>query len=320
LVFDSGTISGGPDGIALGAGALAGNLFVNTNSGTLVDVNLATTTQTLIASGGSRGDFVTVDPNNGTLFVTQSDRLMRLTAPTGAGFAIPLHLVTTVTKLDVTPNTSTVGQATALTAVVTTAGTGTPSGSVTFTIDGHAQPPVNLTIAGGQDEATFSTTALTPGNHTITAVYSGDTYFASSDSNSVNPAVQSVDGPRVVSVQVRAQRHGARLSPPTVVLTFDEALNPGLAEALADYHLVAVRRKHRPTVAIKSAVYDSATQTVTLTPKHRLNRHQVYQLTITGTAPTGVADTHGNLLDGQGDGRPGSNFVTTLTASNFVTS
>src|SRR5262249_22014626 len=41
VVFDSGVIAGNPDGIALGTGALAGNLFVNTNAGTLVEVNLA---------------------------------------------------------------------------------------------------------------------------------------------------------------------------------------------------------------------------------------------------------------------------------------
>ena len=86
MVFDSGAISGGVDGIALGKGPVAGNLFVNTNGGTVVEVNLATAAQTLIASGGSRGDFVTVDPNNGTLLVTQSDRIMRLVPGV---FAIP---------------------------------------------------------------------------------------------------------------------------------------------------------------------------------------------------------------------------------------
>ena len=77
LDFDSGAISGGPDGIAVGKGPVAGNLFVNTNGGTIVEVNLATAAKTLIASGGSRGDLVTVDANNATLLVTQSDRIMR---------------------------------------------------------------------------------------------------------------------------------------------------------------------------------------------------------------------------------------------------
>src|SRR5262249_19251449 len=40
LVFDSGFIAGVPDGIALGAGVLAGNLYVNTIDGTLVELNL----------------------------------------------------------------------------------------------------------------------------------------------------------------------------------------------------------------------------------------------------------------------------------------
>jgi hypothetical protein len=74
------------DGTALGTGALAGNIFVNTNSGTIVEVNLATNVQTVIASGGSRGDFVKVDPSNGTLILTQTDTVVRLTPPAGGGF------------------------------------------------------------------------------------------------------------------------------------------------------------------------------------------------------------------------------------------
>ena len=140
-----GRSAGGPDGIALGKGPVAGNLFVNTNGGTVVEVNLATAAKTLIASGGSRGDFVTVDPNNGTLLVTQSDRIMRLVPGV---FVIPPFLTTTTT-LDVTPENSTFGQTVTLTAVVATAGTGIPAGTVTFTIDGQAQAPVRLTEVGG---------------------------------------------------------------------------------------------------------------------------------------------------------------------------
>jgi hypothetical protein len=85
LVFDSGFIPGGVDGSALGTGNLLGNIFANTNDGHLVEVDLATKAQTVIASGGSRGDFVTVDPN-GTLLLTQTDSVLRLTAPAGGGF------------------------------------------------------------------------------------------------------------------------------------------------------------------------------------------------------------------------------------------
>ena len=91
-VYASGTITGTPDGTALGTGALAGDLFVNTNGGTLVEINLSTNVQSVIATGGSRGDFVVVDPNNDSLLLTQTDRVLRLTAPNGSGFegAAPL--------------------------------------------------------------------------------------------------------------------------------------------------------------------------------------------------------------------------------------
>ena len=67
-----------------------------------------------------------------------------------------------------------------------TAGTGIPTGTVTFTIDGQAQAPVSLTEVGGSDQATFTTSTLTPGTHTITAAYSGDSTFASSGSDPVS--------------------------------------------------------------------------------------------------------------------------------------
>jgi hypothetical protein len=84
-VFDAGNIAGA-DGIALGTGTLAGNLYVNTNFGSLIQVNVATKVQTTIGTGGSRGDFVTVDPNNGSLLLDQSDSILRLSAPEGGGF------------------------------------------------------------------------------------------------------------------------------------------------------------------------------------------------------------------------------------------
>jgi PEP-CTERM motif len=87
--FDSGAIPGAPDGAAVGTGTLAGFVFTNTNSGTVVEINIATLAQTLIATGGSRGDFVTVDPNDGSLLLTQTDSIIRLIPPAGGGFGPP---------------------------------------------------------------------------------------------------------------------------------------------------------------------------------------------------------------------------------------
>ena len=82
-VFDSGPIVGGVDGIALGQGAFANEMFVNLNAGSVVELNMTTLTQLVIASGGGRGDFVSVDPTTNTLLITQTDRVMRLN---GANF------------------------------------------------------------------------------------------------------------------------------------------------------------------------------------------------------------------------------------------
>ena len=77
-VFDSGPIIGGVDGIALGAGPFANTMFVNLNAGSVIELNMTTLTQLVIASGGTRGDFVAVDPSNDTLLITQTDRIVRL--------------------------------------------------------------------------------------------------------------------------------------------------------------------------------------------------------------------------------------------------
>ncbi|HLJ97628.1 MAG TPA: Ig-like domain-containing protein, partial [Gemmataceae bacterium] len=54
-------------------------------------------------------------------------------------------------------------------------GSGTPTGTVQFQIDGsNVGSPVSVSTTGGVTAATFSSTTLTVGSHTITASYSGD--------------------------------------------------------------------------------------------------------------------------------------------------
>ena len=92
---------------------------------------------------------------------------------------------------------------------------------------------------------------------------------------------------------------------------------PDLARAqdLRNYRIVGPGGE---AVAIDSATYDPAANTVTLRPHARLDLHRLYELTVVGTAPDGVADTSGVLLDGAGKGQPGSNYVATLKASDLV--
>jgi hypothetical protein len=101
----SGVSLSGPDGIALGMGTLAGKLYVNCNGGQVYEITLATGAATLIATNGTRGDFAPADPN-GTLLLTQSDRVMRLIPPAGGSFR-DLTSSVIATRDDLTnPNTT----------------------------------------------------------------------------------------------------------------------------------------------------------------------------------------------------------------------
>lgn len=77
-VFDSGLIPGGIDGTVLGAGLFAGYIYSNANNGTLIEINMNTLAQTVVAHLGSRGDFMNIDPFDGSLLITQTDRVIRL--------------------------------------------------------------------------------------------------------------------------------------------------------------------------------------------------------------------------------------------------
>jgi len=76
----------GPDGLALGTfGQIAGKLFVNMNDGSVIEIDTTTGTQTLIATGGHRGDFAAIDPIDDSLLLTQGDEIVRL-SPINGGF------------------------------------------------------------------------------------------------------------------------------------------------------------------------------------------------------------------------------------------
>ncbi len=78
-------------------------------------------------------------------------------------------------SLTYTPTPVVAGVSTTFTASVTYSGSTTPTGTVTFTIDGTAVTA--LPLASGAASTTY--TFARGGTHTVTAVYSGDTNYAS---------------------------------------------------------------------------------------------------------------------------------------------
>jgi hypothetical protein len=91
------------------------------------------------------------------------------------------------TTINSAPNPSVQGQSITFTATVQSPSAGTLTGSVTFYIDGVAQPSAPLS----NGTATFSTSALTPGQHSAYEVYSGDSNFGSSTSGTIIQVVRA---------------------------------------------------------------------------------------------------------------------------------
>lgn len=91
-VFNSGVISGGPDGTGvISGGALNGYIVVNNNDGSVIVIDPTTSIQTLIATGGSRGDFTAADSNDGSLLLSEYGQMNRLKIADGVigGGSVP---------------------------------------------------------------------------------------------------------------------------------------------------------------------------------------------------------------------------------------
>src|SRR5208283_4354159 len=91
----------------------------------------------------------------------------------------------TTDSLTTAAGTTSFGASVTFTATLTSAG-GTPTGTVVFDNGGTS---IGQGILNGSGVATFATSTLAVGPHTISAVYAGDTNFSGSTSNSLTQAV-----------------------------------------------------------------------------------------------------------------------------------
>ena len=94
----------------------------------------------------------------------------------------------TTTTVSSSVNPSTTGQSVTFTATVMSGGTPVTTGTVTFT-EGATTLASNVAV-NGAGQASFSTTTLSEGDHTITATYNGTPSFATSN-GSVNQRVDN---------------------------------------------------------------------------------------------------------------------------------
>ena len=209
------------------------------------------------------------------------------------------------------------------------------------TSDGTAKAGVDyvtasgvLSFAAGQSEETFTVSIIN------TQQVGGSRFLNLTLSNPTNGMVlgnpsmatltilgYTTSGPTVLSVQPVLTAHGIT----SVVLTFSEPLDPSRAVNLLNYgySLQAAGKDQRFGTAddllfgIASATYNASNDSVTLRMANPIHCNSFIRLTINqstdnATVPIGVADTSGNLLDGNYDGRPGGVFTATFAQGQHL--
>ena len=187
------------------------------------------------------------------------------TGSTSSGLTQTVNQGATTTSLGSSANPSVFGQSVTFTATVAAASpaSGTPTGTVTFK-DGATTLGTG-TLAGGV--ATFATSTLAIGNHTVTAVYGGDTSFTGSTSSGLtqkvnkggtNAKVKSSHSPSAFggSVTFTATITALDSGTPSGTVTFKDGvttLGTGtLAGGVASFSTAALGVGNHPITAIYS--------------------------------------------------------------------
>ena len=223
--------------------------------------------------------------------------------PASTEVPVSVQVVPAVTSVTLTASTTAQGTTLAAKVVVTSPGNPPIVGTVSF-YDGSTLLGTAPVLNG---VAILNVSPLSAGVHSFSAVASsGGTFSASTTS-----LVVSTDGPRVTGLR----RYGFHAQPTYLLLNFNGPLNPTSAQNPSNYQILGPGG-HRITVV--SAIYDPATQTVTLVPAVQLNIQWKYSLTVNGATPAGLTNLSGVPLDGSGKGHVGSNYVASITRKNLA--
>ncbi|MBI1324184.1 hypothetical protein GC170_13500 [bacterium] len=187
-------------------------------------------------------------------------------------------------------------------------------GPATWALTGGALP-TGLTLTA---DGLISGTPLATGSYAFTVLGTGAGFQSVMN---YELQVQAAAAPVVTGLA----RYGYHQQPSILVVSFSQDMDSQSASRLSNYLLVSAGRDGRfgtrddRGVPLASAIYDTSTRTVTLSPASRtLPLHQLYRLTITGNPAAGVKNTSDVFLGGQGVGLPGTNYVRDFTGAGIL--
>ena len=211
--------------------------------------------------------------------------------------------------------------------------TGNPDVPVTVhvaTAGGDAQPGINytpvdtvLTFPSGVLTQTLSITvrddgAVTPDRQVVVTLDKPSLGSVLGTPASTTLVIRNTDLPplvRMVGLRLVTDR---KKNITQVIVSLSGGVNPFQAQKLATFRLATAGKrgsfdaKNAPILKLRSARYDAATATMTLTLLKSFRLAKTVQFRINGSVPAGLVDATGRLIDGDHDGRPGGNAIALL--------
>jgi hypothetical protein len=181
-----------------------------TPTGTVSFMDGSTTLGTVTLNSGGKATFKTsalsAGPHSITIAYGGDSNFL---TSTSAVLSQAVNQDGTTTSVSSSANPSVYGQSVTFTATVKAAspGSGTPTGTVTF-MDGSTTLGTGTLGLGSPDTATFTTSNLAVGSHSITAVYSGDPNFTTSTSAALTQTVKQASTTTSVASSANPSTYG----------------------------------------------------------------------------------------------------------------
>jgi hypothetical protein len=141
--------------------------------------------------------------------------------------------------------------------------------------------------------------------------------LAVTPTQSPTPTPTGTSSPPVTVTSVQDVK-GKKNTVDEITVNLSGPVNAAQADALSNYRLTGANAKGSFTarnstrIALRSAVFNPANNTITLIPRKAFALTHPVELTINGTSASGVQDSSGQLIDGADDGTAGSNAVAVI--------